>query len=252
MTVAAIVLVPDVDRALSDADGEPAIRRVAQSAWAGGALPIVVVSAQTGDDAAVAASDARLASALADLAVVLTHPAPHVPPGAAWFAHGLAVASGAVTETSGALLWPFRYTWVDPETVTSLVEAHGASRDAIVRPAYEGEPGFPILVPLGIGREFADRPEIHGWQAIEAAASAGAPFRLVDLGDPGIVRDLATPRSQLPAYQGPPEPAGGGAPEWNQALGEAAAAGAAGSPQLDGPALAPYEQAGDAAHGEQA
>src|ERR1035437_6499673 len=44
MTVAAIVLVPDKAVALTDADGEPAIRRVVHSAWSGGAMPIVIVS----------------------------------------------------------------------------------------------------------------------------------------------------------------------------------------------------------------
>jgi hypothetical protein len=53
---------------------------------------------------------------------------------------------------------------------------------------------------------------------VEALIAEGAPHRALDLGDPGIVFDLATPRAELPGYQGPPEPAGGPPPEWNAAL----------------------------------
>jgi hypothetical protein len=49
----------------------------------------------------------------------------------------------------------------------------------------------------------AERLDLQGDQAVEALVAAGAPYRLVELGDPGIVYDLATPRTDLPAYQGP-------------------------------------------------
>ena len=62
MTVAAIVLVPDTAAALGDADGEAAIRRVAHSAWSGGALPIVVVAEEVAGP---------LADVVADLPVTL-------------------------------------------------------------------------------------------------------------------------------------------------------------------------------------
>ena len=46
MTVAAVVLVPEAPAALVDADGEPALRRIGQTAWSGGALPTVAVTTQ--------------------------------------------------------------------------------------------------------------------------------------------------------------------------------------------------------------
>ena len=44
MTVAAVVLAASVESALQDAAGRPSVRRIVESAWAGGAVPIVVVS----------------------------------------------------------------------------------------------------------------------------------------------------------------------------------------------------------------
>ena len=213
MTVAAIVLVPDSAAALSDLDGEPTIRRLVHSAWAGGALPIVVV---------VSDGDSALAAAVAELPAVVANARAGVAPGAAWFVFGLGTAVEAVTETTAALLWPFRYGWVDPETVTSLVEAHGATPDEILRPAFQGQPGFPILVPTALESRLDTSPGVHGKEAVESLMAAGVPFRIIELGDPGITHDISTRRSDLPGYQGPPEPAGGPPAEWNAELAASA------------------------------
>ena len=45
--------------------------------------------------------------------------------------------------------------------------------------------------------------------------------RLVELGDPGTVHDLETPRADLPPFEGPPEPPATHQHEW----GSPAAAG---------------------------
>ena len=52
MTVAAVILAASPASALADADGTPAIRRLADVAWAGGATPVVVCSSDP--DGAVA------------------------------------------------------------------------------------------------------------------------------------------------------------------------------------------------------
>jgi hypothetical protein len=41
---------------------------------------------------------------------------------------------------------------------------------------------------------------------VTALIAEGVPVRVVELGDPGIVYDTATPHASLPGYQGPPEP----------------------------------------------
>ncbi len=209
MTVAAIILAPDTVAALSDADGETAIRRVIHAAWSGGALPIVVVA----EDA-----EGKLAEAIADLPVTLTRPGADEPRGIAWFVHGQRAALAAVSETTAGLLWPYRYAWVDPETVTSLVEAHGATPGEIVRPAWSAQPGFPILVPAVFTDRLAARIALHGEEAVAALVAAGAPLRELELGDPGIVHDVAISRSALPDYQGPAHSTAGTPPEWNAEL----------------------------------
>ena len=217
MTVAAIVLVPDATAALSDADGEPVIRRLVHAAWAGGALPIVAVCVEP---------SAELRGALTDLPAVVAHPADGQTPGSAWFVVGVRAAIAAVSETTAALLWPFRYTWVDPETVTSLVEASGVTPGSIVRPAFLGQPGFPILVPASLTARLAEKMGLHGWEAVEELVAEGVPLRIVEMGDPGIIHDIGTPQAELPGYQGPTGPAGGPPPEWNAAL----------AAQIEGPA----------------
>jgi CTP:molybdopterin cytidylyltransferase MocA len=209
VTVAAIVLVPDPLAALVDADGEPALRRIARSAWSGGALPVVVV---------VPAASPGLAASLANLPVTTAVAPAGMSPGAGWLVLGLRTAAAAVTETTAGLLWPFRHAWVDPETVTSLVEAHGAEPVSICRPAFDGRPGFPILVPIALEPRLAAMTGLHGAEAIARLLAEGVSQRVLELGDPGIVHDLGTPRSGLPPYQGPSGPAGGPPPEWNAEL----------------------------------
>jgi CTP:molybdopterin cytidylyltransferase MocA len=218
MTVAAVVVVPDPLVALADADGLPAIRRVVQSAWAGGAMPIVVVSNPGPVDAAVG-------EALEGLPATFVQPE-DIPPGARWFGRGMAAARTQVRETTAAMLWPCRYAWIDPETVTSLIEAHGPNGGSIVRASFHGQAGFPILVPLELAGRFDAEATLHAFELVNALAVEGAESRLVELGDPGIVTDMGTPRSQLAPYQGPPEPSSGPPPEWNSELAKQSERGA--------------------------
>ena len=133
--------------------------------------------------------------------------------------------------------------WVDAETVTTLIEAHGARRAAILRPRYEGEMGWPALIPHSLLDALAALPTDHMPDMLldDLAAATGAAACAVDTGDPGTTHDLSTPYDQLPAYQGPPEPVAGNAPEWG-----AAAADMPDDAPLEGPSLAPYPQAADA------
>src|SRR5207249_700199 len=110
MTVAAVLLAASPESALADADGVPAIRRIVDAAWSGGATPVVVVSFDpTG----------AVGAALAGASVTLAEPAPQEQGPAAQIARGADVARAEVVETDGVLLWPARLTWVGPETGTS-------------------------------------------------------------------------------------------------------------------------------------
>lgn len=230
MTVAAIILAASPDSALADADGMPSVRRIADVAWSGGAVPIVVVAHDPAG---------TVATALAGAPVTLAEPAPIEAGPAGQMVRGIEVALAEVSDTSGALIWPARMVWVGPETVTSLIEAHGPAADALLRPTYDDAPGWPVLLPLpalaalrGVGAD-AMPPAIP-----DALVANGVPQRLLALGDPGTTHDRETPRSELPPYAGPSEPAGGHVHEWGAVMADDPDDG-----PLEGPALAPYAPA---------
>lgn len=210
MTVAAVVLAPEPVVAQRGTDGRSIVRVVADAALAGGAVPTVVVSPVPD----------RLAPDLAGTDAVVVAPGPGVAAGIAWFAAGSLHAAATLSGTTAALLWPGRHRWVDPETVTSLIEAHGVRPDVVLRPSFEGEPGFPVLVPLMYVAELGGMAGLHGPEAIERLGARGAPIEVLDLGDPGTVHDASTPREALPDYRGPDAPASGRTYEWGSAAAE--------------------------------
>jgi CTP:molybdopterin cytidylyltransferase MocA len=230
VTVAAVVLAATPDSALADADGMPSVRRIADSAWSGGAVPIVVVAHDP---------DGSVASALTGSPVTLAEPAPLDRGPAGQIARGIEAAIGEIRETDAALVWPARFTWVGPETATSLIEAHGIQPGALLRPSYQGEAGWPVLVPVALlgalGGVSADRmPD----DVVADVIAGGAREVVLELGDPGVRHDRTVPRATLPPYIGPTEPPAGHVHEW-----EATMADSSNEVALEGPALAPYGQA---------
>jgi hypothetical protein len=231
VTVAAVILAASVDSALADAAGVARVRRIADSAWAGGATPIVVVAPDP---------DGTVALALAGAPVTLGTPASHEGGPVAQIVRAIELATAEISGTEAALVWPARLCWAGPETVTSLIEAHGVDRETLLRPAYHGEAGWPALLPLSaLGPFRALSPDLMPDDLLATLAASGAvAARTIDLGDPGTVIDGATPRDELPPYEGPAEPAAPHAHEWGAAV--------AATPEeapLRGPALAPYEPA---------
>lgn len=231
MTVAAVILAASPESALADVEGQSRVRRIADAAWSGGALPIVVVSFDP---------DGAVAAALAGASVTLAEPVPK-PEGAParQMARGIDVAGSLVNDLSGAFIWPAGMVWVSPETITSLIEAHGMDRATMLRPAYEGEAGWPVLLP----RERASiltsvAPDRMPEDILADLVSAGVASRAIDVGDPGVTHDASVPRDQLPAYFGPTEPAAPHSHEWGAALADAGE-----DSPIEGPGLAPYEQA---------
>lgn len=231
MTVAAVILAASTERAVADVLGRPLVRRLAELAWSGGAVPVVVVAPER---------DGVVANSLAGSSAILAEPAPpdHGPIGQ--ISRGIQVARSSVAETGAALIWPARFTWVDPETVTSLIQAHGLNPGAMLRPSWEGEAGWPVLLPVSLVADLAwVPPTAMPDEAFEILVRRGVPQRLLNLGDPGVTTGVETPHDQLSPYEGPQEPLAP-VPNWG-----AAAAEQDDSVPLEGPALAPYEQAAD-------
>ncbi|HLY13183.1 MAG TPA: NTP transferase domain-containing protein [Candidatus Limnocylindrales bacterium] len=212
MTVAAVILAARPETAIADADGLPAVRRIAETAWSGGAIPVVVVSFDP---------DGGAAAALLGTEASLVEPAPVAGGPVAQICAGIDAALGLVGETDAALVWPAGMTWPDPETITSLIEAHGADPGAILRPAFDDATGWPVLVPVAaLDALRALGAERMPDELIDDLAATGWRVRALDLGDPGSVHDRSVPRATLPAYRGPQEPASGHQHEWGEAEAE--------------------------------
>ena len=230
MTVAAVILAASTESALADVEGLPRVRRLADVAWSGGAVPIVVVSPDP---------DGSVATALAGAPVVLAEPAPDEGGPVAQIARGIDVAKKSVRDTHAALIWPARLVWVGPETVTSLIESHGTAGSTMLRPGFDGEPGWPVVLPLAHletlrGLEAARMPH----ELIEDLLAAGVPQKIIELGDPGVTHDASTARVDLPPYVGPPGPPAGHVHEWGAQVADEQE-----DDPLEGPALAPFEPA---------
>jgi CTP:molybdopterin cytidylyltransferase MocA len=230
MTVAAVILSAAPEGAVADADGLPAVRRIADAAWSGGASPIVVVSFDP---------DGAVAAALAGAPVTLAEPAPPAEGPKAQMARGVDVAMAEVHGVTGALIWPVRMTWVGPETITSMIEAHGVLGDQMLTPTFDGETGWPVLLPAsGLDALRAVAADRMPPDVMAEVRSAGVGSSELDLGDPGTTHDRSTARADLPPYAGPSGPAGGHTHEWGAGLAETEEG------PLEGPSLAPYAPAG--------
>ena len=212
MTVAAVILAASPASALADADGTPGARRIANAAWAGGATPVVVCAHDPEGD---------VAKVLATAEVTLVDPvAPELGP-VGQIVNGIEAAASLVAETDAALVWPARMAWVDAETVTSLIAAHGLDRRSVLRPAFGGAPGWPVLVPMTHLATFRTlSPTRMPGELFDDLAGAGVPFTTLETGDPGVTHDVSTPRADLPPYDGPPQPADAHDHEWGLATAD--------------------------------
>jgi CTP:molybdopterin cytidylyltransferase MocA len=205
MTVAAVILAATDEDAVAPTEGQPRVRRLVDIAWAGGALPVIVVSPDP---------DGAVARALAGSAAVLAQPAGKQGGLLGQIRLGTEAARAEVRDLGAILVWPSSMTWVGPETVTSLIEAHGVDRDLVLQPTWQGQTGWPVLIPLTRLVELegttADRPP----PLVIGDLIERVPSRALDLGDPGVLHDVGTPRSDLPPYEGPPDPPAGHTHEW--------------------------------------
>jgi CTP:molybdopterin cytidylyltransferase MocA len=205
MTVAAVILSATTEGALADTLGQPRVRRLADLAWSGGALPIVVLAPDP---------DGAVAKALAGSEATYGSPAAPESGPRGQMVRGAELAVDGVRDTSAVLIWPGRMVWVGPETITSLIEAHGTNPGTLLRPAWHGDPGWPILLP--IGRLDALRAVAPDRMPPDVVADlvAAVPSRIIEMGDPGVIHDADTAAADLPTYEGPPDPPAGHTHEW--------------------------------------
>ena len=209
MTVAAVILAAPSAIALADAEGTPAVRRIADAAWAGGAVPVVVVADDSGE------SVGAVAAALATAEVTLLSPGTRERGPVERVALGMTAAADLVGSTTASLIWPARVAWADAETVTTLIHTHGDDPTAILRPAYGGVVGWPALVPMAaLGHVSALSPSCTPDEILDELAQAGLAVLSLDTGDPGTTHDVSVPRAALPPFDGPPRPDDAVEREW--------------------------------------
>jgi hypothetical protein len=205
MTVAAVILSATTENALSDTLGQPRVRRLADLAWSGGAIPLIVITPDP---------DGAVVAALAGSEAIYGTPAPAEAGPVGQMVRGAEAALGEVSGTTAFLIWPGRMIWVGPETITSLIEAHGPDPDRVLLPGWNGEPGWPVLVPVSrLDALRAIAPDLMPLDVVHALVAA-VPARVIELGDPGVIHDASTTLADLPAYEGPPEPPAGHTHEW--------------------------------------
>jgi hypothetical protein len=233
MTVAAVILSATAEGALADTLGQPRVRRLVDIGWSGGALPVVVVAPDP---------DGSVQASLVGTEAVYGSPAPPDAGPAGQMLRGTEVARGEVNEVSAVLLWPGRMTWVGPESVTSLIEAHGVDPGSMLRPGWHGEAGWPVLLPLSaLDHLRAVSPARMPDDVIDDVAGY-VPTRVVDVGDPGVRYDADTPFAELPPYEGPSAPPGGHLHEWGDDVVDR---GVDEDVPGQGRGLAPFPQAAD-------
>ncbi|ATE64968.1 nucleotidyltransferase family protein [Rhizorhabdus dicambivorans] len=112
--------------------------------------------------------------------------------------HSLAAAiEAAPLEWSAAIVFLGDMPFVRPDTLAML--AGRAMPNAIVRPAFGGEPGNPVLW----GREhFPALARLTGDQGGRALLRA-LPVQLLECGDPGVLIDVDTPEALAEARRRP-------------------------------------------------
>ena len=228
-----MILSSTAEGARADTLGQPRVRRLVDIAWSGGALPVVVVAPDP---------DGAVASTLVGTEAVYGSPAPReaVPDGQ--MLQGAELARQEIGDITAVLLWPGRMAWVGPESITSIIEAHGVDPSSMLRPGWHGEAGWPVLLPMtSLDHLRAVAPDRMPPDVIDEVASY-VPTRVVEVGDPGVTIDVETSFGDLPPYEGPPDPPGGHRHELGDDI---ARRGVDEDVPGEGRGLAPYPQAAD-------
>ena len=167
-------------KVLADLAGLPLVRRVALSALASGAAPVLVVTGHAAD---------AVSAALAEVPVRIVHNPNHASGIASSLQAGLAALPPGV---EGALILLGDMPLVTQETMTCLIVRFAQEPDAIdaVIPIFEGRQGNPVLIGRGM---FAAIATLSGDQgARKLLARPGRAVVYCDVDDRGVEIDVDT------------------------------------------------------------
>jgi hypothetical protein len=124
MTVAALILADP--ESLTQGSPSPALTRLIEAAWSGGAHPILIAGLSAAHNFAPLAQTTEASNEKTAGAEALR----------------------LVGGTSALLTLPIAHAGVDPETITALIAAHGRSANEALRAAFNGSAGPIQLTPL--------------------------------------------------------------------------------------------------------
>ena len=235
MTVAAVILSATAEGALADTLGQPRVRRLADIAWSGGALPVVVVAPD---------ADGAVARALVGSEAIHGSPAPAEGGPAGQMVRGAELALAEVARHDRRPAVAGADDLGRAGDLTSLIEAHGTTAARCCgRPGTARRAGRCSCRSRHSTTLRAIAPDLMPPDVIDALAAA-IPTRVVELGDPGVVHDADTPFADLPPYEGPPDPPAGHTHEWGDDVAGGAStrivrAGAEACPVPEAPARPP-------------
>jgi molybdenum cofactor cytidylyltransferase len=163
---------------LADVAGEPLLDRTLRSLLDGGVARVVMVTAEGADFSAVTRLHSR------DVAVVFNRA-----PERGMFS---SIQCGIAGATDGPIIvLPADMPFVKSGTVAAVI-ARAAAADDVIVPVHQGRRGHPIAIPEryreGLIQASPD-------QSLKAALSAaGAHPILLEVDDPGILRDVDEPQ----------------------------------------------------------
>jgi molybdenum cofactor cytidylyltransferase len=171
----------DLTKLVARIDGKPIVRRVAESALAAKARPVVVVTGYARDS---------VEAALADLDIRLAFN----PQFASGLASSLKAGLAATPpDAAGALVLLGDMPWIEPQLIDALIDAFLARKDALAAiPSREGRRGNPVLLGRGL---FEAAMRLTGDEGARRLIGALSATELVEVEAPdiGVTFDIDTP-----------------------------------------------------------
>jgi molybdenum cofactor cytidylyltransferase len=168
----------DANKLLADLDGKPVVRHAAETLLDAD-LDVVVVLGHEAD---------RVRSALVDLDVRFVEN-PNYERGQSTSVRA-GVEAVARTDADAVVFLPGDMPSVSPETVETLIAAHGAGVGDALAAAHDGRRGNPVLFAR---RHFADLRGVEGDVGGRAVLLGSERSALVAVDDPGVTADVDTP-----------------------------------------------------------
>ncbi len=161
---------------LLDLGGKPVIAHCLETLLTGGITEIVVVVGQQGEAVAAAVEHYPVRVTVnPDLAGDMASSV-------------LAGRAALAPTTSGIIVALADYPLIAAATIETLINAHGATPDAILIPCHNRRKGHPTLFPGTILAELA-----NGGTLRDVVRRDSQRVRLLDVADAGILLDMDTP-----------------------------------------------------------